>query len=244
MNIVRLSTFLTSALLICLLTSCGDSTTAPPATTVVVYAVDPAYQALSETEAPWYGTLQRAEDNASGQGGPTYAVAYGQEAQRMHTEGVGAQLEGFVGKKVIVKGKLAASGGDFALWPALVKHYEIGLLDCTFEEVPTLEDKLSPYLEQLLAEPPGDQLERVAISFCDDVEVTPDSTQEELERLRASSYAMLAEALESYGVKIETTDWLIQGITAEMPLANVIGVAKRPDVGYINSLNEPPPPPP
>lgn len=206
---------------------------------VTIYTDDPTYQAFSETEAPWYGTLQRAEGDAS-----PYAVAYRQEAQPMHTEGVGAQLEDFIGKKVVVKGKLVTSDGDFALWPASVKRHETGLLDCVFEEVPTLEDKLSPYLEQLLAEPPEGQIERVAISFCDDIKVTPDSTQVELERLRAPAYALLEEALEPYGVKIETTDWLTQSINAEVPLRNIPEVAKRPDVGYINSLNEPAPPPP
>lgn len=194
-------------------------------------------------ETPWYGTLRTAEDNPLGQGGLDYAVACGQEAQLMHTKGVGAQLEGFVGKKVVVKGKLVASGGDLALWPALVKRHESGLLDCTFEEVLLLDEKLSPYLEQLLAERPGEQLERVAISFCDDVEVTPDSTQEELERVRAPAYALLAEALEPYGATIETTDWLTQSINAEVPLRSVREVAKRPDVGYINSLKETASPP-
>lgn len=225
-----------------LLASCSDTPT-PPATMVSVYADDPTYQALPEMETPWYGTLQRAERETSGQDALSYAVAYGREAQQLHTEGVGAQLEGFVGKKVVVKGKLVASGGDLALWPALVKRHETGLLDCVFEEVLPLEEKLSPYLEQLLAERPGEQLERVAISFCDDVEVTPESTQEELERVRAPAYTLLAEALEPYGATIETTDWLTQSINAEVPLGRVREVAERPDVGYTNSLNETATPP-
>lgn len=237
MNVIRIPTYLASAFLVCLLTSC-NTTPSPPATMVNVYADDPAYQALSEAEVSWYGTLQTAIDDPSGQGGPTYAVAYGQEAQQMHAEGIGAQLEDFVGKKVVVKGKLVASGSDFVLWPASVKRHETGLLDCTFAEVTPPDEKLSPYLTQLLAERPGEQLESVSISFCDDMEVTPDSTQEELERLRASAYALLAEALEPYGVKIETTSWLTQSIHAEIPLKNVREVARRPDVGYLNSLNE------
>lgn len=243
MSVIRLRTFLTSALLVCLLISCGDTKTTPPATMVTMYADDPTYQALPELETPWYGTLRMLlENNASAQN-TNYAVAYGQETQTMHTEGSNAQLKDLVGKKVVVEGKLVASDSDFTLWPALVKRHENGLLDCTFEEVTPPDEKLSPYLTQLLAERPGDQLERVAISFCDDVEITPESTQEELERLRAPAYAMLEDVLEPYGVKIESTDWLTQSIHAEVPLKSVREIAKRPDVGYINSLNETAPPP-
>lgn len=227
-----------TALLLCLLTSC-NTTPSPPTTMVTVYADDPTYQALEETEAPWYGTLQRVERETSGQDAITYAVAYGQEKQRIRTKGTNAPLEGFVGKEVVVRGKLVASSGELVLWPALLKQNAAKLIDCLYEgQVPAPDDKLSPYLAGLLTERPGGQIERVAVSFCDDIEVTPESTPEELGKLREPLYAMLEEELEPYNVRILETSWLTQDVIAEMPLGKVRDLAGRADVMYLASVEE------
>lgn len=234
----QLSIAFGTALLTCLLASC-DRTPLPSATTATIYADAPTYQAFREPETPWYGTLQNMESSSPKDDVLPYAVLYGQRMQSLHTEGVNTKLEGFVGKQVVIQGKLVASGGNSILWPASIKQNEAGLIDCLHEgEVPTPDDKLSPLLAKLLAERPGEHIERVSVSFCDDIEVTSEIKPEDIERLQAPLYAMLEKELERYGTEIQATGGLIPALTLRMPLGNVPELAKRADVMYLHSVNE------
>ncbi len=228
------------ALITCLLSGCSGATPpTPPLTPVTVYEGNANYEAFTEPESPWYGTLSRlAEGN--------YTLKYGDAEQTLYTEDAEAKIEPFVDHKVMVIGKLAGTGEGALLWPAAVKVHTDGFLACSksIPQVPVEQKIASPYLERLIAEQPGEQVRPIIISFCEDQTITPESTQEQLEVLRASSYAMLNQELAPLVVTIESSDWLTQSLEVEMKLGRVLELAGRADVVGIVSGNEPPTPPP
>ena len=235
-----LRTLVVAASFFCLLAGCeGTPPPAPPRTSVTVYGGDTAYEALTEPESPWYGTLGKVDEGR-------YALRYGDAEQALYTKDAEAKLEPFMNQKVVVTGKLAGAGGGALLWPAAVEVHTDGLLACSKStpQVPVVEKIASPYLESLIAQQPGDRVEPIIISFCEDQIVTPESTQEQLERLRASSYVMLSEELAPLVVAVKSSDWLTQSLEVEMKLGRVLELAGRADVVGLVSGDEPPVPPP
>ncbi len=230
-------TLVATALLACVVASCNGATPSPPITPVTVFEGDSTYQELDVPESPWYGTLKEAAEGG-------YTLVYGEEEQTLYTKDAEAKIEPFVGSKVIVTGKLVEEDGGAVLWPAAVKTHDDGLLACSAVEQSPLEEKFSPYLLSLIAEQPGERIEPITISFCGDQTITPDSTQEQLEVLRASSYAMLSQELGPLVITIKSSSWSTQSLKVEMQLGHVLELAERTDVLGLNSGAEPPPPPP
>lgn len=97
---------------------------------------------------------------------------------------------------------------------------------------------MSPYLKNLNAEKPRDPLESVSVSVCDHQTITPESTEDQLDTLRASAYALLAQELAPLNVEIKGIGWLTGGFNANIPLKSILEVAERADVLYINSNHE------
>lgn len=224
-----------AAILTSFLTSCGSEATSP-LTTVPLYQGNPDYAELTEPESPWYGTLK---DTGGG-----YTLAFGDQEQALYTEGVETQLAPFVGQKVVITGKLASKEGNSPLWPAKVELHEDGLLACSTQIPPKpAEEKIHSSIATLIVEQPGEQVEGVSISFCDDQAVTPESTMEQLERLRASAYAMLKQELAPLVVEVEETSWLSPSLNASVELRHIAEIAKRADTLSIDSstLTTPPP---
>ena len=224
-----------AGLLANLLAACGGTPTVPPAP-LPVYQADPDYEALTRPESPWYGTLAAAANS--------YTLAFGDEEQALFIEDVEAQVEPFVGRAVVVTGKLASDEEDAPLWPAKVALHADGLLACgTLLPRKPAAEKIAPYLADLIAEQPGERIERVSVSFCDDQTVTPDSTREQLERLRASAYAMLKRELRPLAVEVEETSWLTQSLAVKIELRRALTIAERADVLSVDSLTQITPPP-
>lgn len=231
-------TLVATALLTCMVAGCDRAIPSPPITPVTVFEGDSTYQELDVPESPWYGTLKEAAEGG-------YTLGYGDDEQTLYTKDAEARLEPFVNHKVVVTGKLAATDGGALLWPASMKRHDDGLLACSaVERPPPLEEKFSPYLLSLIAEQPGERIEPITLSFCEDQIITPESTQEQLERLRAPAFAMLSEELAPLIVSIRRTSWSTQSLKVEMQLGRVLELAERTDVLGLNSGAEPPPPPP
>lgn len=232
------------ALVTCLLSGCSGATPpTPPLTPVTVYEGNANYEAFTEPESPWYGTLNKTAEGS-------YALVYRDAEQALYTEDAEDKIERFINHKVIVTGKLAGAGEGALLWPAAVKVHTDGLLACSklIPPVP-LEEKLTQqYLKDLLAEQPGERVEPISISFCDDQTITPglsgEELYEQLVKLRASAFALLSEELAPYIVSVQDTSWLTGGIYVDMPLEQVREVAKRADIINMSALNAPQPPPP
>lgn len=248
MTTARFPTLIGTTLLVCLLVSCSN-TSAPEATTVRVHAGNAGYQTHPETEFPWYGTLQAANRANPEAAGLLYRLAYGDKTQLIHTGRVIPALEPLIGEKVIVRGKLVGTQ-DYApvapgseLWAATIATFEAQLVSCDKGPVQP-EKKYSPYLADLLRERPGEQMEGIGIGFCDNLEITPYSSVEELSELRAPLYAKLGEELDPYIATVSNdTFWLTQYMTVRMQLRNVPEIAKRRDVRSLDSTNNTAPPP-
>lgn len=230
-------TLIGTALLVGCLAGCSGATT-PLLTPVTVYEGDADYKELTEPESPWYGTLKEVTEDS-------YVLVYGNEEQALYTRGAETRLEPFVDHKVIVTGKLAEAAEGTVLWPAAIEVHTDGFLACSklIPQLPVEEKIASQHLKKLLAEQHEKHVEPIGISFCDDQTITPDSTMEQLEVLRASAFAMLSQELKPLLVSIRLTSWLTGGIHADMQLGDVLKLAERADVIGIISLNETAPPP-
>lgn len=221
----------------CLLTGCeGTPPPTPPVTAAIVYGNDADYQELTAPESPWYGLVTRTA------GG--YTLTFGATVQPLYLKGGEVRLEPFINREVVLTGKLVEAGGTSVLWPAVLKIRTGGLLACS-TRVPELPiaDKLDSYTADLIAQRPGEQIEPILIGFCDDQTITPASTQEQLEVLRASSYVLLRRELAPYVVVFKADDWFLQGLAVDMRLDRVLELAERADVLSVTSANLTAPPP-
>ena len=241
-----ISVFLFGNLFLATIAGCSDADLTQRKT-VTVLADDQIYQERSNPETLWYGVLEEAQR----EGAPTpdqrnglyYQLVSESEINLLYTKKINQQLEGLLGRNVVVRGKFIMPPDDVAvseeLWPATVQlndstiQQEIsGVLSCASDDRQP-EDKLHPMLERWLNERSIEGTEQLVVTFCENLQIPENPDAEEVRELREPTYALLIDELKEYNARVLHTFWLVNGIVVEMPLQAVPELAKRPDVQYI-----------
>lgn len=242
----RVAAFVVGGLLLMMVASCGTTGPRQEGETVTVLAGSRSYNDRPEVETLFYGDLEPnqrdGEPPPNQRPGLYYRLASSDKTYEMYTDRIIPGLEALLGRSVMVEGKLLLpSGQDLLgeeLYPATVRlmhptspQGQPNLLPCATTGK-KLEDKLHPTLAEWLNTRQRWDTEDVIVTFCEYLELPLGADADEVRELRKPTFNMLTEELKRYGASVTNTYWLINGVSVEVKLENLLDIAARGDVQY------------